>query len=201
MRQIRWQGKQYRLLRRPPRKTIEATEEALVLVNRVSDLEATRIDGAFAENGLLYLTIGGVSIGAGIEVGSGTGGGGGVSTDTTVLIRFTSGFLSTFAAAHGEEAILHYTFSSVYNSDQAPTGYGTAVYFVNAVQVATQSIAQGDRTFNVGPYLNAGSNRVSVVVTDALGSGRTLQYSITSVVLSISSNFNAARTRVVQPKF
>ena len=36
----------------------------------------TKFDGAYAENGLLYLTAKGVVIGQGIEVGSGTGGGG-----------------------------------------------------------------------------------------------------------------------------
>jgi hypothetical protein len=108
----------------------------------------TKFDGAYAENGLLYLTANGVVIGQGIEVGSGTGGGGS-STATTVVIRVTSGYSGTFAVAKDAPALLHYTFTSVYTEDNAPTGNGTATVYVNSKQVAVRSIAQGDGTFDV----------------------------------------------------
>ena len=56
------------------------------------------------------------------------------------------------------------------------------------------NLEQGENcSFNIGPYLSSGENRVSVTITDSIGTWKTLSYTINAVSLSISSPFDATK--------
>lgn len=168
----------------------------LVVTTKVQDIESIiaeqelvlegKIDGAFAENGLLYLTSNGVTIGQGIEVGSGTGGGGG-GVGTSMLARVTTGYTSSFASAENTPALLHYTFTSIYTQDNAPTGDGQLTVYVGGVSKLVKTIGQGDLIQDVAPYLAIGANRVTLSIVDSVGNSRTVQFTVTVASIGISS--------------
>ena len=172
-------------------KVVENYATPLDVEEAVSSLNL-KYDSAFVENGLLYFTIDGNIVGRGIEVGSSSTG---AENITTVIGRVSSGYSSSFAVPVGTEnqptsAILHYTFTSIYNDTLESTGeQNQAVIYVGGFQVGTQIVPQGNNTFDVGPYLSNGTNRVVVSITDANGIYRNIQYTVTVVAISISSTF------------
>ncbi|MDT4377365.1 hypothetical protein RO787_29065, partial [Blautia coccoides] len=52
--------------------------------------------------------------------------------------------------------------------------------------------AQGAVTVDIGKYLSTGANMVKVNITDAYGNGRTINYSVSVVDVSVSSTFDAS---------
>ena len=165
----------------------------------ISDIQEKldkKIDGAYAQDGLLYLTIDGMPIGTGITVGTSSGGGGGTSL-TDVTIRAISGTTLSVAYVDGgqTQANIYYTFLSTYKGETGDTGNGTATYYVKGLPVfVDNNLEQGEScSFNIGPYLSSGENRVSVTITDSIGTWKTLSYTINAVSLSISSPFDATK--------
>ena len=162
-------------------------------VARVEDLADTKIDGAFEENGYLYLTSNNeVVVGPlGPFSSNGTGGGGGGSSGNNAELRLTntSGWLSNTVAA-GDSCVIRVNWTS--EEDGIPTGNGTMKVTVGGVLKATIDITQGDVSVDIAPYLSTGSNSVRVNVSDVYGNNRTINFSISVVVLSITSSFDSS---------
>lgn len=144
-----------------------------------------KIDGAYSEEGLLYLTSDGQVVAGPIEVGSGTGSGAAGSKMTVISLIPTS-----FAVGVGSEVKLQFTASSVDADTLVPTGDLTIKVIVNNVTVYQVERPQGNIEFDITQWITSGSNSARVTITDRYGSIRGLVYTINAVDVSISSTFN-----------
>lgn len=151
---------------------------------------SSKIDGAYLEDGYLYLTSGNEVIEGPLGPFSGGGGGGGGTGNNAVLtVSNTSGWLSK-SVASGAICEISVTWSSL--EDDLPTGNGTLKVTINGLVKTTQDVAQGAVTVDISKYLSTGANMVKVNVTDAYGNGRTINYSVSVVEVSVSSTFDAS---------
>lgn len=149
-----------------------------------------KVDGAYVENGYLYLTSNNEIVAGPLGPFSGTGGGGGSGGNNAELsVSNATGWLSR-TIAEGDSCELKLNWSST--EDNVETGNGTMKITVNGIAKALLDIAQGSVTAEVSKYLAAGANVVKVNIEDVYGNSRTISYSITSVAISVSSSFDAS---------
>ena len=159
-------------------------------LNRVDELNVSKVDGGYVENGALYLTANGEVVAGPFEgMGGGGGGGGGSGNNATISVQNISGWL-TKTIAEGASCSVYFGWSSL--EDNIPTGNGTLQVFTNGALRITKDVSQGAVSVEVGNYLTPGSNTVKVVVADVYGNTRTLNYTITVVSVSISSSFDSS---------
>ncbi|MDR1676267.1 MAG: hypothetical protein LBR86_07355, partial [Tannerella sp.] len=170
------------------------TKENLdALTDTVDELSAgllavdnAKVDYGYVENGFLFLTSKGETVGDPIELPAGGGGsGGGGST-----LRLINQGGSSMGVAAGQPVVISYIYQSTDSETGEATGDGTAQYYVNNVRVATRSIQQGLNTFDATPHLTAGANSVKVQVTDSYGAVRSMNVSVAVMSLSLSSSFD-----------
>lgn len=127
-----------------------------------------------------------------IIAGSGSGSGGiGGGSGSSVKVKNMNG-TTAIPVAHGEPCVLRFTFRSV-DEDGEETGNGKAEIRVNSVLKDTVTAYQaGDEDnplineYDVGKFLNNGTNVVQVRVTDVNGVYRALQYTVTAISLSVT---------------
>ena len=162
-------------------------------MENVLNVAGTKVDGAFEENGYLYLTANNeVVVGPlGPFSSNGSGGGGGGSTGNNAVIKVTNitGWMSR-TIAPDTECNVTVNWSSV--EDDMPTGNGALQLLVNNVVVLSTSVQQGNVVINLEPYCGQGANTCKVRITDIYGNSRTINFSITKVVLTLSSTFDAS---------
>lgn len=148
-----------------------------------------KVDGAFVENGYLYLTSNNEVVAGPLGPFSGTGGSGGSGGNNAVLaVSNTSGWLSK-SIAYGKECLIQITWSSL--EDELPTGNGVMKVTVNGIIKAMLDIPQGAVTADLGPYLSVGSNAVRIQVSDAYENSRTINFNINAIEASMSSTFDS----------
>ena len=149
-----------------------------------------KVDGAFVENGYLYLTSNNVVVAGPLGPFSGTGGGSGGSGGNNAILQVsnTSGWLSK-SIAYGKECPIQITWSSL--EDEMPTGNGVMKVTVNGIVKAMLDIPQGAVTADLGPYLSVGSNAVRIQVSDAYDNSRTINFNVSAIEASISSTFDS----------
>ena len=149
-----------------------------------------KVDGAFVENGYLYLTSNNVVVAGPLGPFSGTGGGSGGSGGNNAILQVsnTSGWLSK-SIAYGKECPIQITWSSL--EDEMPTGNGVMKVTVNGIVKAMLDIPQGAVTADLGLYLSVGSNAVRIQVSDAYENSRTINFNINAIEASISSTFDS----------
>lgn len=147
-----------------------------------------KIDDAYVEDGYLYMTSNNEVVVGPLGPFSGGGGGGGTGNNAVLTVSNTSSWLSK-SIASGAECVISLTWTSL--EDELPTGNGTLKVTVNGLVKTTQDVAQGAVTVDIGKYLSTGANMVKVNVTDAYGNGRTINYSVSVVDVSVSSTFDA----------
>ena len=148
-----------------------------------------KVDGAFVENGYLYLTSNNVVVAGPLGPFSGTGGSGGSSGNNAVLaVSNTSGWLSK-SIAYGKDCLIQITWSSL--EDELPTGNGVMKVTVNGIVKAMLDIPQGAVTADLGPYLSVGSNAVRIQVSDVYENSRTVNFNINAIEASMSSTFDS----------
>lgn len=173
----------------------ETRETANELSRDVENINAelgTKVDGAYVENGYLYLTSDGEVVAGPLGPFSGTGGGSGGSTNAAVLtVTNTTGFL-TKTIASGASLPLTFSWSSI--EDELPTGDGQLIVKVGGVSKLTKTVQQGNVDVDVGPYLAAGSNAVKVTIADQYGNSRTINFTINAVAISLTSTFDNSGT-------
>lgn len=139
-------------------------------------------------DGKLYLMSDGEPIGDGVIVATGGGGGGGGGGNNAVLtVTNTTGWLSRIIA-EGATCLLSINWTSL--EDEVPTGDGTLTVRVGGTIRSTANVHQGNVTIDVSSYLSIGRNSVKVSVADVYGNTRTINFTITSVALSLSSSFD-----------
>lgn len=169
------------------------TYGAIAEFDEKEDTIATKIDGWFIENNILYLTANGVVVAGedgseGISgIGGGGGGGGGSGNDAQITMTNGMPWLSTTIR---EGAALGITFGWSSLIDEVPTGNGTLKVIVNNAIRATLNVQQGNVTVPVGEYLKAGSNTVRMTLTDVYGNTRSLVYTVNCVALSVGTTFD-----------
>ena len=148
-----------------------------------------KVDGAFVENGYLYLTSNNEVVAGPLGPFSGTGGSGGSSGNNAVLaVSNTSGWLSK-SIAYGKDCLVQITWSSL--EDEMLTGNGVMKVTVNGIVEAMLDIPQGAVTADLGPYLSVGSNAVRIQVSDAYENSRTINFNVNAIEASISSTFDS----------
>ena len=182
-------------------KANNAENESAETTQRVEDFNRTvlsvesqllqKVDGAYVENGYLYLTSNGEIVAGPLGPFSGTGGGGSGSDENKAVCSMAnnSGWISKTIST-GAECLVKLTWSSV--EDEMPTGPGTIKITVNGVLRSTQPVQQGYIEMDIGPYCATGTNSVRVNVSDQYGNGRTINFTVTAIALSISSSFDVS---------
>lgn len=98
---------------------------------------------------------------------------------------------SNATAVHGKETLVKYTYSSTLSGEE--TGEGIATYTLNNKQVASETINQGEVSFNIGKYLILGDNILVVQVTDSYGATRKLTFKINAVSIAVTSTFDDSK--------
>ena len=158
-------------------------------IARLNLLTQGKVDDAYVEDGFLYMTSDGDVVVGPLGPFSGTGGGGGGTSGNNAHITLTnkSGFLSR-TIAQGDSLPITINWTS--EEDDIPTGNGTMKVTVGGMVRAMIDVKQGDVTVDVAPYLSAGSSVVKINVADIYGNNRTLNFSITVVVLTLTSSFD-----------
>lgn len=169
------------------------TYGAIAEFDEKEDTIATKIDGWFIENNILYLTANGVVVAGedgseGISgIGGGGGGGGGSGNDAQITMTNGMPWLSTTIR---QGAALSITFGWSSLIDEVPTGNGTLKVIVNNAIRATLNVQQGNVTVPVGDYLAAGANTVRMTLTDVYGNARSLVYTVNCVAISVGTTFD-----------
>ena len=165
---------------------LDQLNENVALIRLMSE---GKVDDAYVENGYLYLTSNDEVVAGPLGPFSGTGGGGGGSSGNNAQISVTNrtGWLSR-TIAHGDKCPVTIFWTS--EEDDVPTGNGTMRITVSGSTKAMLDVAQGDVTVDLSSYLSAGSNVVKVNIADIYGNSRTINFSVTVVVLTVSSTFD-----------
>ena len=145
-----------------------------------------------AETSYVYPTYKGVRSSNGIYIAAGSGGGGGSSGNNAVLtVTNTTGWLSKTLSS-GASCSLSLTWSSL--EDNVSTGGGTMTVTVGGITKLSQNVNQGSLTVDVSDFLSTGTNKVKVKITDVYDNAKTVTFTITVVVFTISSYFSASST-------
>lgn len=163
-------------------RTVESNRAALL----------DKVDGAYVgDDGCLYLTsddsVVAGPLGPFAGGGGGSGGGSG-GNNATLTLTNTTGWLA-ISVAQDADCIIKASWSSI--EAELPTGAGTLTLRVNGTKKLTKNVEQGDIELNIKEYLSTGSNSVRLTVTDAYGNNRTLNFSVTVVLISLTSTFDA----------
>lgn len=149
-----------------------------------------KVDGAFVENGYLYLTGNNEVVAGPLGPFSGTGGSGGSSGNNAVLtVSNASGWLSK-SFAYGGTCPVSINWSSL--EDDIPTGNGVMKVMVNGVLKGLFDVTQGVVTKDIANYLSVGVNAVRITISDAYNNSRTINFNINAVDISISSTFDVS---------
>lgn len=115
------------------------------------------------------------------------GSGGGGSESSVITIERLNG--SALTVISGESAIINFKFTSVDNSGD-DTGNAVGTWYVGSTKVATQTIVQGNNSFDITQYLRSGDNKIKLSVTDDMGSIGTKTWSINIVEFYLESSFD-----------
>lgn len=174
-----------------------AGDAVRALGNEITDLrgslrdyiDAKAIDGLLYENNKLYLTYNGEIVSDPVEIVGGSGSGGSSSNNATMSFTNTSGWIYKTIAS-GSSCPVDFEWSSL--EDYIATGPGVIKVIVNGIQKHTAAIQQGSHTLDVSPWLSSGDNTVKINISDIYGNSRTISVSVTSVLLTIASTFDAS---------
>ena len=145
-------------------------------------------DGLLYENNMLYLTSKGAIVSEGVEIISGTAGGGGTNTFTVTLTNLLDERVIT--VPEGESVVLRFNYSSV-DDEGIDDGAGIGQVLVGGIVRRTFSAVQGENEIDVTDYLAAGTNNVSIRVTNSENTGKLLPYTITLAAIYLTSSFDA----------
>ena len=152
---------------------------------------SSKCDGAYVEQGYLYLTSNGSVVAGPLGPFSGGGGGSGGSggNNASLTVTNTSGWLAK-TVVENAPCNISLTWSSI--EDDMPTGNGSLSVTVNGSLKTIMDIAQGSVIVDVSKFLSIGSNVVKIAVSDVYGNSRTINFSATLVSISISSSFDSS---------
>lgn len=148
-----------------------------------------KVDGAYEEDGYLYLTSNNEVVVGPLGPFAGGGGGGGGGNNAILTLTNTTGWLST-TISEGAACSVSLGWSSL--EDEIPTGDGTAKIMVNNVVKAALNIHQGNVQIDISEYCSVGANVVAISISDVYGNSKTIKFSVQVVAISISSTFDSS---------
>ncbi len=122
-------------------------------------------------------------------VAGGGGTGGGSTNNAEFNVTNKTGWL-TKTVAHGAECNIMLEWSSI--EDEISTGNGIVTISVGGTVKAVYEEKQGEVTVNIDNYLLLGTNSVKVAISDLYGNTREINFTITSVKVSLDSYFDAS---------
>lgn len=154
---------------------------------------ADKIDGAYVEDGYLFLTSNGEVVGErlGPFLGNGGGGGGGSSSGNNASLKVSnaSGFTSKTVAS-GKACPVKIEWSSI--EDEMETGSGTITITIDGLKKGQVGVPQGLVTVDLSKYLKTGTNGVKLKVEDVYGNSRTISFTINLITIGLTSSFDAS---------
>lgn len=159
--------------------------QAKTAVEQMSMELSGKVDGAYVEDGALYLTSGGEVVAGPFSGFGGSGGGSGATMAVTLTNLLES---RTLTVAGGSAVLLRFAYSST-DAEGMDDGEGIGTVTVGGVRKATFTAAQGENAIDIAPYLASGSNTVRIRVENSEGSAKTLTYSVTMISLDMSTTF------------
>lgn len=170
------------------------TQQMETTLNQANIAINQKVDGAYVENGYLYLTANGEIVAGPIGPFAGSGGGGGSGggdsgNNAAMTVTNSSGWL-TKTIALGNSCPISITWYSL--EDEIPTGNGIMKIMVNGITRATVDIQQGNITHDLKDYVSAGANNVRVTISDIYGNSRTINFNVDVKDISLSSDFDPA---------
>ena len=107
-----------------------------------------------------------------------TGGGGGSYGSTMRLVnRMTSRTLTINDSVENYPVL--YSWTSTDDTDNTPTGDGSATWQVGSTVVARETVHQGNNSFDVRQYLTNGvENAIKLTIEDAYGNSRSMTWTV-----------------------
>lgn len=156
---------------------------------KLNKTNAEKIDGAYVENGYLFLTANGEVVVGNLGPFSGGGSSGGTDPGNTakLTVKNVSGWLSK-SVAEGQDCKVAIDWSSI--EDGLATGNGTIKIVNNGVSKASYDITQGSIVVDLTKYITTGSNSVKITISDVYDNSRTINFSITVISVSLTSTFD-----------
>jgi len=119
-----------------------------------------------------------------------SGGASGGSTNNAVFtVTNKTGWL-TKTVAYGAECNIYLEWSSI--EDEISTGNGIVTINVGGTVKSVYEEQQGEITINIDNYLVLGNNNVKISISDLYGNTREINFTITSVKVSLNSYFDSA---------
>ena len=168
------------------------TESISNLQEQISLLDTAisgKIDNGYVEDGVAYFTSNGETLFSITGIGGGGGGGGSSSTNALLTVTNTTGWI-TSTIAENTDCNVKVTWSSIEN--EMPTGNGTLTIRVNNVVKSAFEVEQGEVTVNLKQYLNSGTNKVKISISDVYGQEKPVNFTVSVVSLRITSTFDTA---------
>ena len=105
------------------------------------------------------------------------------------ITRITPATISTL---YSDPESIEYSVISE-DSSGAQTGALTVTWRrggVNGVLLKTESVQQGDNSFNLKGFLNEGANTITATFVDSYGTSRSINWQVNAVNITISSTFD-----------
>ena len=157
------------------------------LNEKINQTNLEKIDGAYVENGYLFLTSNGEIVVGNLGPFSGTGSGSGSENEARLTVKNVSGWLSK-TVAESQECLVAIDWSST--EDGLATGNGIIKITNNGVTKATYDITQGSISVDLAKYLATGPNSVRITISDVYNNSRTINFSINVISISLTSTFD-----------
>lgn len=115
------------------------------------------------------------------------GGGGGPAVGSTITIERIGE--SAITAVAGDPVVVKFRFTSV-DSAGDDTGNATGTWYVGNTKVATQTIMQGENSFDITKYLHSGENQIRLTVVDSMDTTGSKKWSANVVDFYLESTFD-----------
>ena len=172
-----------------PEATTSVQDGSITYIKLHTGLQSiidTTVNGAYVEDGSLYLTHDGEVV-AGPFSGFGGGGGGGSMNNAVMTLDNVSGWAAK-TVAKGATVAVAVSWSSI--EDGLETGNGTLTVKVDGLVREVRNVAQGVLNIDISNYLNIGTSTVQILVADSYGNTRMKNFTLSVMDLRIASSFD-----------
>ena len=115
------------------------------------------------------------------------GGGGGSATSSSLKIGYVT--TTPLVVTTNDSAVITYTFSGTDSSGDAVLE-GVATWKVAGTVIATNTAVSGENSFDITEYINIGTQKVTLSITDDAGSLVTKNWTVQKIDVRLESTFN-----------
>lgn len=152
-------------------------------------VDSKAVDGLYYADSMLYLTSAGEVVSDPVQIISGSGNGVSSATFTITITNLLAERVIT--VPEGESVKLKFNYSSV-SDEGIDDGAGIGQVLVGGIVKRTFSAVQGENEVEVSDYLAAGTNNVSIRVTNSENISKLLPYTVTLAAVYLTSSFDAS---------